>query len=288
MLQKISKIIYNLVFYLNFIFEKIFKKNFLSWFNTFLVNDSYKLIKINNIDVKFFCPNPLLISRIENFFIDEPETIEWINKFDNKKKIEFWDIGANIGQYSIYAAIIKKNISITSFEPSVNNLQVLARNIYINSLFEKIKIFQLPLSDKQNVFMNMMEEEFLQGAAMNTFGYNLNFEGKNKNYQNMYKIFGTNINFLITNNLVSMPNYIKIDVDGIEHKILEGAELVLKSEELKSILIEINDVYEDQLNSIKNLLTKHGFKFIWKKQVKDLVINTKFKNTFNYLFNKDR
>ena len=73
-----------------------------------MINDSYKLIKINNIDVKFFCPNPLLISRIENFFIDEPETIDWINKFDHKKKIEFWDIGANIGQYSIYAAIMKK------------------------------------------------------------------------------------------------------------------------------------------------------------------------------------
>ena len=287
MLQKISRIIYKLLFCLNFIFEKIFKKNFLSWFNIFLANDSYKLIKINNEDVKFFCPNPLLISRVENFFTDEPETIEWINKFNNSKKIEFWDIGANIGQYSIYAAIKKKNIFITSFEPSVNNLQVLARNIYINNLFEKIKIFQLPLSDKKNVFMNMMEEEFLQGAAMNTFGYNLNFEGKNKNYQNMYKIFGTNINFLIANNLVKTPNYIKIDVDGIEHKILEGAELVLKSTELKSILIEINDEYKDQSNTIKELLTKHGFKLIWKKQVKDLVFNTKFKSTFNYLFNRE-
>ena len=59
----------------------------------------------------------------------EPETLEWIDQFKGDK-IVFWDIGANVGLYSIYAALKHKDIQIISFEPSVNNLRVLSRNIY--------------------------------------------------------------------------------------------------------------------------------------------------------------
>ncbi len=40
-------------------------------------------------------------TRVNNIFTDEPETINWINNFDENNKINFWDIGANIGLYSI-------------------------------------------------------------------------------------------------------------------------------------------------------------------------------------------
>ena len=50
----------------------------------------------------------------------------------------FIDIGANIGLYSIYAAIKHSNSEVISFEPSTSNLRVLSRNISINKLEEKI------------------------------------------------------------------------------------------------------------------------------------------------------
>ena len=43
------------------------------------------------------------------------------------------------------------------------------------------------------------------------------------------------INYLLENKILSLPNYIKIDVDGIEHLILQGADKFLSKEELKSI-----------------------------------------------------
>ena len=57
-----------------------------------------------------------------------------------KTKKYFWDIGSNIGLYSIYAKIKHENIEIHSFEPSSSNLRVLSRNISINDLENKIKI----------------------------------------------------------------------------------------------------------------------------------------------------
>ena len=155
-------------------------------------------------------------------FTKEPETLEWIDGFDKKDKITFWDVGANIGLYSVYAATKFDNIDVTAFEPSTSNLRILSRNISENNLNNKIKINQLPLTDKNNKFLEMQESEFIEGYSMNTFGENLDFEGNSFVSKNKYKILGTSMDYLIENKILEIPNYIKIDVDGIEHLILKG------------------------------------------------------------------
>ena len=87
-----------------------------------LINkETFKTIQIGNKNIDFYIPNQNIIWRVKTLFSKEPETIDFINKFSNKKKIIFWDIGSNIGLYSIYAAVIHKNIEVISFEPSINN-----------------------------------------------------------------------------------------------------------------------------------------------------------------------
>ena len=82
-------------------------KNLLLWLKEFIENDSYKNLTIKNKNLSFFVPNNLVKWRLDTFLEKEPETIEWINNFE-KKNIIFWDIGSNIGQYSIYCAIKHK------------------------------------------------------------------------------------------------------------------------------------------------------------------------------------
>ena len=138
-----------------------------------------------------------------------------------QKKIIFWDIGSNIGLYSIYAAVVHKNIEVISFEPSVNNLRILSRNISKNKLSNKIKLITNPLLDKPNIFSSMNENSTKEGSALNTFSKNLILR-KKFNSKMEYKIFGTTINYLVQNKILDTPNYIKIDVDGLEHLILRG------------------------------------------------------------------
>ena len=65
---------------------------------------------------------------------------------------------------------------------------------------------------------------------------------RKENYsETKYKIFGTSIDYLIENKNLDVPNYLKIDVDGIEHKILQGASKLLSSDKAY-ILIEINEI----------------------------------------------
>ena len=58
----------------------------------------------------------------------------------------FVDVGANVGLYSIYAAK-KKNLQVIAFEPSVFNLELLARNLFLNDLQDHVTIAPFALSD---------------------------------------------------------------------------------------------------------------------------------------------
>ena len=224
---------------------------------------------------------------VDDFFKKEPETINWIENFEkNNEKIVFWDIGANIGIYSIYAAKVHDSIEVISFEPSTNNLRILSRNIFLNNLNEKVKIFQLPLNDKGISFDEFKESKFDEGASHNCFGYDFDFEGKKIDVQNNYKILGTSISYILDNNILEVPDYIKIDVDGIEHLILQGAGKYLLNKKIKNIQIEINENFKNQFQSVISLLSENGFKLKEKKRNENLKIykNEKFSKTYNYYF----
>jgi hypothetical protein len=84
-----------------------------------------------------------------------------------------------------------------------------------------------------------------------------------------------------------MPDYIKIDVDGIEHEILKGANLYLKNLKIKSLLIELNKNFKKQFNTSKKILSKNNFEL--KNQInstKSSFEGDEFSNTFNYIFKR--
>tara|TARA_B100000989_G_C19525750_1_gene466774 strand:+ start:713 stop:1576 length:864 start_codon:yes stop_codon:yes gene_type:complete len=287
MTKKISFIIFKIIYFLSFLLEKIFKRNFLDYFKEFLEEKSYRIISINNKKIVFFTPNSITKWRVKTFFTKEPETLEWVDGFDNKEKIIFWDVGANIGLYSIYAALKFDNIDITAFEPSTSNLRILSRNISENNLNDKIKINQLPLTDKNNKFLEMQESEFIEGYSMNTFGENLDFEGNSFVSKNKYKILGTSMDYLIENKILEIPNYIKIDVDGIEHLILKGGRNFLKDKRIKSVQVEMNEVFKDQYEEVMNIMKNSNFRLKHKEHNDEMEKSSKFNKIYNFVFLKN-
>ncbi len=282
--------------YLIFVFLKlidkiiyfIFKRSFLIHFGDYINKDFNKKIEINNKDTFFFTPNYTVKWRVDTIFSKEPETLEWIDSFKaiNNKTIIFWDIGANIGLYSIYAAQKIDNIKIYSFEPSTSNLRVLSRNIFLNNLNKKISISQFPLTSKKNVFLDMNESEFIEGWSMSSFGTKKGYDGEEIKVKQKYRIFGTSIDNLVENEVIELPNYVKIDVDGIEDLILEGANKILSNETLKSLSIELNENYKDQYNKIIRLMENFGFSLKQKKHDPIYDDNEKFSKVYNCIFSR--
>ena len=285
MVKKLSYICFSLLVFLDKIFKIITKRSILIWFNDFIQERSYKSIKILGKEIKFFVPNQLLEWRVDTYFSKEPETLEWIDSFQEKENLIFWDIGANIGLYSIYNSLKHPKSTTIAFEPSSSNLRVLTRNISINNLEKNIKVVSIPLTNKENIFQEMNEGQFVEGGALNSFGEKFDFEGKEFKPTMKYNLLGTTINYFLENSILDIPDYIKIDVDGIEHLILEGGDKFLNDKKVKSLSIEINENFKEQYDKVLNLMNKYEFKLLHKKHNEDMY-SEQFKNTYNYIFKK--
>lgn len=289
MLKKLSLLISYFIIILDKIVFKIFNRNIRYLLQDSLRKLSVTKIKYNSIDLKFFTPSELTYWRAKTFSEKEPETLQWIDKFtlSRNKKIIFWDIGANVGNYSIYASRKhKKKIEIIAFEPSGLNIGILAKNINLNKAENIISICQIGLINKKKNFFKMHESTDTEGGALSNFGNNLGFDGKKFKFDNKYKIFGTSIDDLIKDKVLKKPDYLKIDVDGNEHLILEKAQTILRANSIKSILIEINEDYKYQFNKVFDLLKKNNFKFK-SKHLSPYALNSKFDKSFNYIFTKN-
>lgn len=106
--------------------------------------DQVAEIHYHGISLKLSIPNIIGDFRAKTFATKEPETLEWIDAMPEGSSL--WDIGANAGLYSVYAAK-RRHCRVWAFEPSVFNLEMLARNIFLNHLEDLICIVPLALSD---------------------------------------------------------------------------------------------------------------------------------------------
>jgi hypothetical protein len=58
------------------------------------------------------------------------------------------------------------------------------------------------------------------------------------------------------------PNYLKLDVDGLEPEILRGARKTLLNPRLNSLMIELNMSDEQEFAGVVGLLKESGFRFV--------------------------
>ena len=127
--------------------------------NTAMIRN--KDVIYSSLKMSFIIPNRLSSYRVNTFATKEPETLEWIKTIPNGSVM--WDIGANIGLYSIYAAKAR-NCRVYAFEPSVFNLEMLARNIFLNNLQQQITIVPIALSDMLSESLFQMSSTEWGGA----------------------------------------------------------------------------------------------------------------------------
>jgi tRNA G46 methylase TrmB len=71
--------------------------------------------------------------RVNTYSTKEPDTLDWIDANLRDGDIVF-DIGANIGLYTLYAAKRNPRCTVYAFEPAFQNFASLCRNIALNAL----------------------------------------------------------------------------------------------------------------------------------------------------------
>ena len=236
-----------------------------------------KEIRHNGEKYVFSCPNNLTKWRADTFFTKEPETIEWIDGFKDNEVL--FDIGANIGLYSIYAA--KKGINVLAFEPESQNYALLNKNVFLNHCADRVMCLNIALSDKDSLDYIYIPV-FQPGGAINCLGGTKDWNQKDFRPDFKQGIVSYSLDSFIERYPAHFPSHIKIDVDGIEPKIIRGSTGILRDSRLNSILVEINEVLKEHLE-IVDTVRASGFSLLHKKHGA-MLDNGPYDKCFNYIF----
>jgi len=204
----------------------------------------------------YAAPSTACLLRVSTLATKEPHTIEWLNSMP--EGADLLDVGANVGMYTVYAAVARK-ARVCAFEPESQNFGVLCRNIALNKIGDRVTAWCAALSDEQK-FDRIFLSGFAAGGSCHTFGEPLDPFLETKSFPFVQGSYSTTIDALVADGTIPVPAYIKIDVDGFEHKVINGAAATLLNPLVKSLLIEIN-THLPQHQAILEQLAQVGFTY---------------------------
>jgi FkbM family methyltransferase len=169
----------------------------------------------------------------------EPFTLDWIDRHLRDGDV-FFDIGANIGLYALYAALRHPRVRVMAFEPEYGNLHLLRDNVADNRLQERIEISGVALSDRCGV-SRLHVQDLTPGSALHTESpERLVMTRTGHPVVWSEGVYAMTLDQWCLETGVR-PNAIKIDVDGTEDRVLEGAAQTLAWPGLRSLIIERPD-----------------------------------------------
>ena len=193
-----------------------------------------------DLSYRFRCSTLREYSRCVKMFVKEPGTCEWI-KNEIKPGEIFYDIGANIGVYTILAAkTVGPGGKVFAFEPHSANFTRLLDNITVNNLQDIVTPCNIALND-DNGFHPFNYETIKTGTSNSQLSSSQAAPSAQKNPEISEFKYSASIDSLITSGKLPVPHHIKIDVDGNEILILRGMKNLLNSPQRpKSVQVEID------------------------------------------------
>ena len=151
------------------------------------------------------------------------------------------DAGANIGNHTLFFCNEMHANNVISFEPVIEIYRILEDNIKLNHLEDRVTARNEGLSDRDcNARILGMDYSNIGGSTIHMYE-----EGEIKVLR-LDELGLSNVAFM------------KIDVEGMEIKVLRGAYETIKREK-PYIMIES---FDDKFPETKELLEKIGYKFV--------------------------
>ena len=186
--------------------------------------------------------------RADRLFTKEPGTISWLSRTLQAEDV-FFDIGANIGVYTIFAGRRIGNTGfVYSFEPHLPNAASLLHNIEANALQGRVRVISIPLSD-QDAFGQFQYFSLNPSQANSQLGRS-DVRGKRFKPVATELKYGCRLDSLIEMGLLPAPTVVKIDVDGFESEVVGGmAKLLHSSRPPRSIQIEVGAETYDNITA---------------------------------------
>lgn len=174
--------------------------------------------------------------RAETFYTEEPQTISWLETITRDDYL--WDVGANVGLYSIYPAK-RSGCRALAIEPEAQNFALLNENIVLNQVQDRVEASNLAISRSFGLG-RLHVHDLTKGGAYNQFELEPGSNGTQKGAGPLSQVqIGVSLDELVHRFGFDCPTHVKIDVDGNEPEIIAGALQVLGDERCRHLLIEV-------------------------------------------------
>jgi FkbM family methyltransferase len=198
--------------------------------------------------------------------------IKWFSIRD----YNFIDIGANIGLHSLIASRANNKIDIFSFEPEPNNFYDFINNISLNNN-KNIKPFSLGLGNSEGIFTMSLNEGWNKGK------HSLKVDFKSKKIKIPVKKLDS-----FKENIQKGLYVIKIDVEGLEKEVVNGALCILKALDEALVIIELLEETNssDDCREIINLFQDLRFDTSFMINENEFVKTSSYQGSADYIFIK--
>ena len=194
---------------------------------------------------------------------NEPDTIEWLEQLP-EEPIVLWDIGANIGLYSLFAAQTRK-CRVIAFEPHAATFDLLNLNIALNRLEGRITALPVALCGQTRIDQfNMAAMD--AGSSMHGFGVEIDQFGQTIKTVFRSRAIGMTVDDFVRVFRPPLPHYVKIDVDGLEPEIIRGGRETLSH--VRSVIMEVEGS-EARCSKLVKMMVDLGFVVRPKQSVKN-------------------
>jgi FkbM family methyltransferase len=156
----------------------------------------------------------------------EPNISYFIDNLFKESEV-FFDVGGNIGYYSIaFSDNFKK---IYCFEPNPANTQKIQKSIMINKI-ENLSLINQPVAQFSNVYFSAFDRNNVKNSNIGGIQYVENKSGEMKTIS---------LDDFIEENRVEKIDLLKVDIEGGELGCLLGCKKSIDKRKVKNIIIEI-------------------------------------------------
>lgn len=187
-----------------------------------------------------------------------------------RKEDLFGDVGANVGVFSVLAS--STGAASIAVEPILHTSEVLKRNVALNNFDPLITHLQLGVGDKECTLKFINNFDVINGVCKHQDQEENTIDVQ---VSTLDKIFRDKV-----------PAILKIDVEGYEPNVLEGAKEVFTNKELKAVIIETN-VNVDEVDNVHLQLTEYGFKIYDYLPFERKLVNVSNYDAANTLYVRD-
>ena len=224
-----------------------------------------ELVRVRGLEFELSASNERLRCWSQFFDNIEPELLDWIDSFESESV--YFDLGASIGHFSIYAAI-RRRAHVICFEPEAQNYATLELNHFFNRarLSHPLSVFNVALADSKAI-TSLVVGHYGAGEHQKSLSGFTRSSGESDATSHRQTVLCYPLDTLRAEFNLPQPRYIKIDVDGSELGVVNGARRTLEHKDCWELFIEL-DENEESVEKLQALIADIGFKLTQKVKVR--------------------